>query len=235
MLAYRIPLVALAVALLITGVTFSVSLAIDEPLASFGKDADQVTLDMGDHPATYDSQGNPCPPDDLPCIPLPSPDVTSQPLVASATVNGVAIPLPKGALYTSVILEPGGGAVFYTLGESRIQFLGNGWLMENSVEESDAEAFAPALDALHEAAVPITIRDIEIPIPIGATIKPIIGQTSEGFLGPKDFAPNLLVISLRESYLSINIDGTVFADEVRPPEDDEFGPVKAALAEANAR
>lgn len=220
MARHPIVLALIVFTLLGVGLSFSISIADDRP------------KNPGVHQAEFE-KGNPCPPDDLPCIPLPTPNATYRP-IDPARVNGVEIPVPEGATVGVGIMDPGGTLYIYSTVDSRISFLANGWLMNNSVTGEEEAKFASSLERLHSIADPLQIGDKVIPVPLGAVIKPAISDSALGFAGPAGLAPNLIAIDLGESRLSFDLTGRVVVDEVKASDEASFGSVRQALGEVAA-
>jgi len=218
------PLIALA-GLIVAGGTVGGALIIAYP---GGEEEVLQQVETVAPTATTDSEPPFCP---LigPCF-SPAPDALTYLPLGPAVINGVTIPLPDGAVHTMGLQDPGGGFHSYETENSRLAFLGNGWLFENRIAEGERDRFAAAIEALHKAAEPITFNGVVIPVPAGALAHPPIMEFAEGWAGSPGKAPNLFLIEIGDSYLSWDVQGNVVGDEVKSEDAADFAPIREALS-----
>lgn len=174
-------------------------------------------------------EGYVCDESGVPIVPI----VTEVPVPEPYVINGITIPLPDGAWPGGVHRLPGGWAHLYEKGDSNILFSLDGRLIVYQVSDSERENFQPAVEALHEAAPPLIVGGVEIPVPLGAAFQESISpEPVEGWLGVPEQGPHLNVISRGESWVSFDREGGVVASDIRTGDEGDFSAIVTALQSA---
>jgi hypothetical protein len=142
----------------------------------------------------------------------------------------VTIPLPPGGRIAAYATLPAGLTYAYIAGKSSLAFLPEGWIVDITLDADDEGKFTATIEALVEAADPISIRGESVKVPHRTIYRlPRWDELPEGYDGPAAEAPNLHMLMRGESYVSWDKDGNLVAQAIQPEDVEDFQPVLDAL------